>query len=288
MSHDLYFAPAEGPADSQRVETPAQLRDYFSGRAHYEVHDAGAAYENPSTGVYFSFHFDEAAANEAETADGVSFNLNYFRPPFFALEAAIELAAFAEHTGYNAHDPQHQAAGGPFSREEFLTAWNAGNDFAYRAMLSMPEPRELFTFPRAGLEAAWEWNYTCKQRLEEMVDEVFLPRIMFIKDGSSAASVSVWPEAIPIHLPVTSSVLLGRSRGEERDFAHARWEDVEPLLSEFERVESPAPHYCVVYERLPPAIAKLFGSLPPFEMNSSMGIAYDSLHAIENVQAVNG
>jgi len=272
MSYDLFFAP--------ETSNTEELNQFFSQRDNYQLHDEGAAYENSSTGVYFSFHYGSDDAEET-----VAFNLNYFRPSFFGLEAAIELTAFAEHFNFAVHDPQNNGMGdGPFSRDGFLSGWTAGNSFAYGAMLSMPDPQPVHTFPRSGLEAAWAWNYTCKQRLEEMVDEVFLPRIMFMKDGGNAVSVAVWPEAIPIHLPVTSRVLLGRSRGEERDFACAGWDQVQPLLEKhFQRNESPAPHYAVEYKLLPTPIARLFGSLPPFEMNASMGLSYDNVHAEEDV-----
>ncbi len=285
MSYDLYF--------QTEAFDPAALHAYFEGREHYQLHDQGAVYENRSTGVYFSFHY--AATDDADSEDepagadasgaGVAFNLNYFRPSFFGLEAAIELEAFDQKFGWDVHDPQNDGMGdGPFSREGFLSGWTTGNRFAYSAMLNMPEKPTVYTCARAELESAWAWNYSCRARLDEMNDEVFLPRIMFVKDGDRAASVCVWPEAIPVHLPLTTYVLLGRSREDTRDFARTPWKDLQPLLAKhFKQHEEPAPYYAVEYKLLPTAIARFFGSLPAFEMDNSMGLAYDNVHAVEDV-----
>ncbi|QCP52451.1 hypothetical protein FAZ95_25110 [Trinickia violacea] len=89
MSYDLFFTL---PADVAQDDVEA----YFRQRRCYRV-DGGATYENPDTGVYFSFAVDEGEVpNEQGTGPQrrIAFNLNYFRPHIFGLEAEPEVSAF--------------------------------------------------------------------------------------------------------------------------------------------------------------------------------------------------
>src|SRR5687767_8514009 len=84
MSYDLMLAGGRGGKKLDKKSFAA----HFKGRRNYEVGKGQAVYQNENTGVYFVFD---------EPADGfVAFNLNYFRPHVFGLEAAIELEAFAK------------------------------------------------------------------------------------------------------------------------------------------------------------------------------------------------
>src|SRR5207248_9248706 len=72
---------------------------------NYELNDAQALYSNEDSGVYFAFEFLQQDGDDEEGRDTsllpVSFNLNYFRPHAFGLEAEPELSAFVrseEHT----------------------------------------------------------------------------------------------------------------------------------------------------------------------------------------------
>src|SRR5689334_4236837 len=93
MSYDLYFRHRSGTD----ALTPSQFAAYFHGRPYYTVSETQAWYEHPATGVYFSFSYDviEGDADEslpgAEDRTSVSFNLNYYRPHTFGLEAEPEV-----------------------------------------------------------------------------------------------------------------------------------------------------------------------------------------------------
>ena len=143
MSYDLFLKSNAAALDADGFEA------YFDTRPNYTVNNGQAFYENEDTGVYFSFDY---ASDEAET---VAFNLNYFRPHFFGLEAAPEVAAFISAFNLNIHDPQTDGMGdGPFSVEGFLRGWNAGNRFGYRAVLSQDERPETQVYPTVELERA--------------------------------------------------------------------------------------------------------------------------------------
>ena len=70
---------------------------YFRQRKHFRV-DGGATYESPDTSVYFSFAVNQAESSVEQSAGPqrrIAFNLNYFRPHVFGLEAETKLSAFA-------------------------------------------------------------------------------------------------------------------------------------------------------------------------------------------------
>ncbi|MPW22977.1 hypothetical protein GCT13_40890 [Paraburkholderia sp. CNPSo 3157] len=128
MSYDLFFN-FPTPVPSTDIER------HFSGRPNYQVGDA-AVYQNPHTGVYFQFTWPR------DSVDGkvgrVAFNVNYFRPHVFGLEAEAEVHAFVMRFSPKIEDPQlHGMGAGPYAPERFLSGWNTGNEAAYEAILQM-------------------------------------------------------------------------------------------------------------------------------------------------------
>ncbi len=157
MSYDLWFRAANGTAPG-----PEQVHQYFAGRPHYRMSEQQAWYENETTGVYFSFELSDESGQADEEEDEqqrdvlpVAFNINYFRPHVFGLEAEPELTAFVERFGLTVSDPQSDGMGdGAYSCEGFLRGYNAGNRFAHQAMLSMNETPALHTLPEAVIEVS--------------------------------------------------------------------------------------------------------------------------------------
>src|SRR5215212_760003 len=112
MSYDLMLEAGKG----KRIDKKS-FGAYFGARGNYEMGEGQAVYQNEDTGVYFVFD---------EPQEGmVMFNLNFFRPHVFGLEAAIELEEFVRHFGAKVEDPQGEMKG-KFSREGFLKGWNEG------------------------------------------------------------------------------------------------------------------------------------------------------------------
>src|SRR5205809_479293 len=142
MSYDLFFLKRQ----ASNAISPEVITQYFRGRAHYTLQDQQFWYQNEDTGVYFSFDLTSGGEQEKEspeggpeaaTADGLepvglSFNINYFRPHFFGLEAEGELSALTSRFSLRVDDPQNEGMGrGDYSREGFLRGWNAGNVFGH-------------------------------------------------------------------------------------------------------------------------------------------------------------
>lgn len=208
MSYDLdFYVPAGAP-----VPAKAELEAYFTDRPWYQMRGTQAFYGNQDSGVYFSFELgagsddedagsgDEDASGEedepARPADGLepiglSFNLNYVRPRIFGLEAEREVGALVSRFGLSVDDQQIGGMGrGPYSAAGFLEGWTTGNAFGYRAIVDQikKDPGSEGSFFNTVLSAAesercWRWNIRRAELQRELGDEVFVPRISFMRRG---------------------------------------------------------------------------------------------------------
>lgn len=213
MSYDLFFT-------SPKISLE-QFNGYFTNRPHYTVTNAQAFYENGDTGVYFSFdHNNQPPEDEDDIDHSVSFNLNYFRPHYFALEAEPEVTEFIRHFGCSILDYQNDGMEtGPYSKEGFLNGWNHGNDFGYRAMLKdnppSPAPSSLAT---TNLEHIWQWNHNKESRQQQLGDDIFIPRVVFITVDGKLGSACVWPDAISTLIPSVDFLYILR-----KELAPKKW-----------------------------------------------------------------
>lgn len=216
MSYDLYFIPRK-PETGLPVE---QFFHWFRRRRNYTVNDTQAVYANESTGVYFSFEYFPANSVE-ESWNGeewgindtsllpFSFEINYFRPRVFALEAEPEVRAFVRHFDLLVEDPQINGMGyGEYSSEKFLAGWNTGNELVCRSGDTGIHP-----LPPDVIRSAWEWNYG-RESLLERYDrfDIAVPRILFVEYEGAVCTAAVWADGQPAALPVTDVLLLARDR----------------------------------------------------------------------------
>ncbi len=237
MSYDLYFTAISG----EKIEKKA-FAAHFNGRRNYKVSKKQAVYQNEDTGVYFIF--------DAPDDGVVAFNLNYFRPHIFGLEAAPELEIFAGTFEATAGDPQSEMEDGArFSREAFLRGWNAGNKFACRAMLK-EQSQPVRTWPAKKIEDIWKWNYTRPSEEEERTrDSLFVPGIFAVEINGVASSVVIWPPQCPIILPAVDAVLVPCEQTEENeDMALVSWEEISPLVGAYEEKDSGLTRYRIPFE----------------------------------------
>ncbi|MBS0633627.1 MAG: hypothetical protein JSS11_17090 [Verrucomicrobia bacterium] len=205
MSYDLYL-------DRSAPVTSGEFGAYFSQRPNFRNENGQAVYENKDTGVYFIFTL--ATEGDDEPTHKVSFNLNFFRPHFFAREAASELAAVIAAFGFAVHDPQNDGMGDvPFSEEGFQRGWDHGNAFGYRAMLrSKTPPPVIHSRPTAELDAVWRWNWRKAATQDELGDEIFVPRIFWVVGDGKLSSAAVWPDGIPELVPSVDLYFIGRDK----------------------------------------------------------------------------
>lgn len=294
MSYDLYFLRRQEFAPV----SASDIVGYFRGRPHYSVEETQCWYQNEDTGVCFSFDYhsgeDEPADSEAEDdvdagetieeiADGLepvelSFNINYFRPHYFGLEAEHELSALIERFSLLVDDPQNEGMGrGEYSREGFLRGWNAGNLFGHRACLKsmqdaqrpIDSPR-LDALPAAKLEAMWSWNYQRAQLQRELGDDVFVPPIRLVRSDGLPKTFVVWGDAIPEALPQVDLYVLVRDElaprrlfRKSQDACLVEADAVRPLMSRARRVEAAPPYHLFRYGQPPRVIIEFFQSRKP-------------------------
>jgi hypothetical protein len=197
MSYDLFL---------KGLPSEDTLREWFDGRRNYQLKETQAFYENETTGVYFSFDFREGS---------LAFNLNYYRPSFFGLEAEIEVTALVDEFKPKIDDPQSEGMGeGPYSPEGFLRGWNAGNRFAHQA-IGPRDSQPKLTLPTQTLHDVWRWNYAREDYQERLgtVDMVtsYVPTIWFLTRPSEPQRVitaAVWGEAMPFAMPELDALLI--------------------------------------------------------------------------------
>jgi len=192
VSYDLYV---RGKIDRDKVRT------HFEERG-YRVSEKQAFFENKATGVYWSFMFDE---DESPLA----FNLNYFRPHVFGLEAEPELTELIEEFEFAIHDPQGEMGEEAYSAEGFLRGWNDGNQIAHRAMAKADGAERPFAVPGARNAAVWRWNYVKEETLDHVVQlageipQCFAPTVMMmVPKGDRAVKTCVfWDLDMAVMIP---------------------------------------------------------------------------------------
>lgn len=268
MSYDLFLKSESATLTEDHFES------YFSARPHYTLNSSQAFYENEDTGVYFSFDY---APDEMGV---VAFNLNYYRPHFFGLEAAPEVGAFIAAFNLTIDDPQTDGMGeGPFSVDGFIRGWNAGNRFGYRAILSRDDRPATQVYPTSELERIWRWNLNRAALQNRMGEALFVPKFMFFKGGTQARSAVVWPDACPIFMPKADIVIVLRdelSSSTDREVTVVEWPEIQSVVKVFP-VDEEHGHFRLDYEATPASVVRFIRALPIVPQEPDSGLAYDSV-----------
>jgi hypothetical protein len=263
MSYDVYFLPRTGDFGRARFD------DYFRGRLHYQE----SFYQNEHTGVYFGFEFtagDDQDPDDDGPSYPVSFNINYFRPSFFGLEAEPEVASFVHALDLTVIDVQMDGMGeGEFNSELFLSGWNRCNEFAYSALLRDPENREnIASLPTAQLHKAWTWNKAGARLQSEFGEATFVPGVFFGMLGGECVSWAVWPEGISIAVPdVDYFAVLRKELAPKRlfkrvdDTTFVARNDVEAIFREHQKQRPDGIVYLDYWQR-PADVLRFVASLP--------------------------
>ncbi|MDP1752572.1 MAG: hypothetical protein Q8L22_24245 [Reyranella sp.] len=255
MSYDLYLKPRQAALSREEFEA------YFRDRRHYETSAGQANYFNDDTGVYFNFAWTDSATHVEEDGEfhPAYFNLNYFRPSYFILEAEGEVSAFVKAFDLVVHDPQMHGMGkGEYDVALLHSGWNAGNQSAYDMLLEMPEQRSgVFTLPTAIVRQAWRWNYELEVRRESAGPTRFAPRIVLLEVEGQAGTAMVWADGIPlVAIPVDWLILAGDKLFQHRpDFAGTKrlmpWAEAMQVVAPFVK-QSPDLVVTFDYDEAPP------------------------------------
>src|SRR5262249_32274818 len=161
-----------------------------------------------------------------------------------------------------------------------LVGWNAGNEFAYRAILSQDPTQRFLTLASSQIETYWRWNYRRALRQREVGDTAFVPRIFFFDVDGQVRTGVAWGDGIPIVLPVVDLVLVPRRQFAPRRWFRSKvdivvftWADLEPILGRYQRVSGEPVCYELLYDATPPEIERMIrGKQPPSTMPK--GVAF--------------
>lgn len=174
MSFDLFFcSPKNEKVNFDDVERWAESIEYF------KRNETQLWYANPDTGVYFSIDF---ASDDAESPDdaplipdgyfdsGLSFNLNYNRPRYFAFEAMPIVANLATRFGLGVVDPQADLDEPPLTRvadtDALVSSWTTHNESATLALIRDPDfSNPLHMVPADSL---YLWRYSKAAMLSKL------------------------------------------------------------------------------------------------------------------------
>ena len=285
MSYDLFFTYRPNAAKPGIGE----FRKFFSARPCYEVTEKQATYRNEDTGVSCDF---DLVAGEGDHA--AAFNLNYFRPHVFALEAAIEVAAFIKEFDLTVEDPQVEGMGvGEFSVDGMIRGWNCGNELAYKAALTVESrPETVYVLPRGEIDSIWRWNFKRNSMQEKLGDDILVPKILFAAEEGQVRTMIAWADAIPACLPRVDYVTIPRKRlapsrwlRRQEDTCLLAWGDLKPVMKHFKPCEGHRPYMRAQYEKAPEEVVDFVKELLP-ATRTLEGMAFESILDKELVEKV--
>jgi hypothetical protein len=216
MSFDLYFCRQNGSAPS----TP-ELKEYFSAFPFFQVSDVAAGgvqfwYQNEATGVYCDFSYSPLDANELEGcgSSGLTFNLNYSRPSFFAYETMPLVETFCKRFNLVVEDPQEETVQ-PAEASRLITSWRAHNARAMGAMTetAKEEDMELHYLPEDSATAWWRYM-SVRQGIEDaLAEDIFVPSLMILMSPAQKLfTMLVWPKGIAQFFPPCDYVYVQREK----------------------------------------------------------------------------
>lgn len=287
MSYDLYLKPRSGSFSK------TEFLDFFFKQPSYRLKSWQALYTNESTGVYFLFELN-AGPHEADdpTAEyPLVFQLNFFRPSFFAREAEPEVRRIVQALDMVVFDPQIDGMGtGEYDTARFHAGWTCGNEAGYSTILRDTKDRSsIHSMPARKLEQAWRWNLGRQALQAELGEGVFVPTILFVQESGGVVTAVVWTDGIPTAFPQeVDRVIVHRSRFAPKRLLFLRqnilsfvpWDDLRPLVERHARG-----HKGVLvgdYTEPKAEIVSYLQSLPP-RSDSMTGVPADSVHEAELV-----
>lgn len=220
MSHDLHFCR---PYLAER--TAGALASFCQRIPHLKQTTTGEQaqwwYENPDTGVYFSFEYGSAREKRPTLRQGFydagfSFNMNYVRPRFFAEEAMPVVQDLCGALDLLVVDPQDREGGGygqpkAARTEELVETWVEGNRAAIRAYCTKFKVRPL-TMPHERATAWWRYQRDRAALQDHLGDEIHVPSLLLLHDKENTRLLTGigWGDAVPILLPPCDIVFIQR------------------------------------------------------------------------------
>ena len=177
-------------------------------------------YHNQETGVYFILEYSPQPKDEHETIIppeyndiGLSFNINYNRPKFFADESMPVVASMCNDLDLLVIDPQDHEIGGDSSpkyanAKDLIESWTNSNKMAlsiYKQQGALPP-----YLPRKEAESWWNYHYHRKIIQSDIGESIFVPNIFLLHkpEDKRVITTITWTDSIPIIFPDCDKVLI--------------------------------------------------------------------------------
>ena len=246
MSFDLYFC-----REDNSIPSIEELKEYFSTASPFfkvnDLNDGGVEsfYENEATGVHCTFSYSPLDAQELEGygSSGLSFNLNYLRPSFFAYETMPLVEAFCKRFDLLVEDSQEEAVH-QGNADRLIASWCAHNTSATRLMMDIAKKDdvELHYFPEWRATEWWRYMSVQEAIQTAVGEDVFVPALWLLMDSDKRLFTFIlWPKGIPQFFPPCDYVYVQR---EKKGFFRAKEETgavryqsvlktLEPLLDDY-------------------------------------------------------
>jgi hypothetical protein len=222
MSFDLFFCWLK----NERMNFD-DVSVWAKGIDCFTRNDAQLWYSNPKTGVYFSFDFAAEAPESPDDAplmptghfdSGLSFNLNYNRPRYFAFEAMPIVAQLASRFDLSVVDPQATGDEPELMRvvdsEALVRSWLNHNE---RATLTLIQDADFSSPIRmSAADSVYLWRYSkAKEDLERACgEEIFVPSLVPVRRQRSThvGTAFTYTQGIPLIVPDSEWVILVRKK----------------------------------------------------------------------------
>jgi len=221
MSFDLYFCWR----NAERLNFE-EVTAWSNGIGFFKRNDTQLWYSNPNTGVYFSFDFEEAPESPDDGPDipdgyfdsGLSFNLNYNRPSYFAFEAMPIVEKLASEFRLGVANPQGNLDGHESAivadSEMLVQSWAISNKQATLRMMEQPQASRPLSMPAAASLYLWRYGKS-KTELERTCGEgIFVPSLVPVQRNgeTKAGRFTVYTESLPTIVPECEWVCIVRRK----------------------------------------------------------------------------
>jgi len=217
MSYDLYFYKTK-----HNTLTEQAVSDYLNKTLPFNISDYSRQwnYENPETDVYFLIDWNDPNTDkeDIEIWDSFdefeylnfSFSINFFRPRYFALEIFPIIEKLIDELDLyilNSQDEDDAENPRKFEKGYLQDQWIRHND-----QVSVSNFVELnFKFmPPEKSNAMWWFQLHRTELQDSFVEDIFVPGFFVInnKEDNKLYTACVWPQHIPIILPVVDYVII--------------------------------------------------------------------------------
>src|SRR5262245_16114055 len=200
MSFDLYFCRQNGSAPSI-----PELKDYFSSIPFFRVSEVAEGgvefeYQNEGTGVHCLFSYSPLDAAELQGcgSSGLTFNLNFARPSFFAYETMPLVEDFAKHFDLVVENPQDETVN-PADATSLISSWCSHNSSAVGMLkkVAKDEEVEMHYLPERSATAWWQYMRLQHTLEDSIKDDIFVPSLMILMNPASEVfTMLLWPDGI--------------------------------------------------------------------------------------------